>query len=117
MRGLFTNQMHTLTTGDVVSGTATRAATLRVKRGRVWITVEGISHDYFLRAGDSFTAVPGRLTVMQAEQNAQVEHLRNDPYALLRAAARLLVQAGRNLRTVPTVKATLQRERACNDAC
>lgn len=117
MRGLFTNLSHSLTAGDVLSGTAARAETLRVKHGKVWITVEGISHDYFLHAGDSFTAIPGRLTVLQAEQDAGIERRRSQPFALLRLAGRMIARIGRGMTTAPTVNATLQRGRGCNDAC
>lgn len=117
MRDLFTNLSHSLNTGEVLSGTAARAETLHIRQGRVWITVEGISHDYFLHAGDSFTAVPGRLTVLQAEQDARVERRRSQPFALLRLAGRLLTRVGRGLTVAPTVKTSLQRDRACNGAC
>lgn len=117
MRDLFTNQTHSLHAGEVLSGTAVRAETLRIRRGRVWITVEGISHDYFLHAGDSFTAIPGRLTVLQAEQDAGIEHRRNQPLAQLRRALRLLGRLGRTMLPAPTVKTSLQRGRGCNDAC
>lgn len=117
MRSLFTKLSHSLAAGEVLSGSAARAETLRVKHGRVWITVEGISHDYFLHAGDSFTAIPGRLTVLQAEQDASIERRPKQSFALLRLAARMLSRIGRGLTATPTVNASLQRGRGCNDAC
>lgn len=68
MRGLFANQSLTIHAGEAASGIASRTETLRVRSGRVWITVEGIPHDYWLFAGDSFTAAPGRRVVLEADQ-------------------------------------------------
>lgn len=68
MRGLFTKQSLALEAGQAVSGIAGHAQTLRVLRGRVWITVEGVSHDYWLSAGDSLAAIPGRLIVVEADR-------------------------------------------------
>lgn len=68
MRNIFTKQLLTLQPGQVISGVAGRIQTLRVLQGRVWITVEGISHDYWLSAGDTFTAIPGRWTVIEADR-------------------------------------------------
>jgi hypothetical protein len=67
MRELFTSRSLTIPSGHAVSGTAKEAQTLRVKSGRVWITVEGVSHDYWLFAGDTFTLTPGVLTVIEAD--------------------------------------------------
>lgn len=117
MRSLFTKLSHTLATGDVLSGKATRSETLRIKRGRVWITVEGISHDYFLRAGDSFTAIPGLMTVVQAEQDTDIETRRSQPFGLLRLTGRLFTRIGRRLVATPTVHASMQRPHGCTDAC
>ncbi|HEY8607031.1 MAG TPA: DUF2917 domain-containing protein [Noviherbaspirillum sp.] len=108
--------MLSLQAGEVISGTATRAETLRVRSGQVWITVEGISHDYFLHAGDCFTAVPGRLTVLQAEQDAGVEHRRGGPLQKLRGAAPVLRRLARVLTPAPVAPALLQRARGCSDA-
>ncbi|HZW11721.1 MAG TPA: DUF2917 domain-containing protein [Noviherbaspirillum sp.] len=67
MRGIFTIQSLVLESGQAVSGVADKAQLLRILQGRVWLTVEGISHDYWLSAGDSFTAMPGRLIVVEAD--------------------------------------------------
>jgi hypothetical protein len=76
MRNLFTKEMHTVSPGQAVAGIARRPQTLHVNRGRVWLTVEGIAHDYFLHAGDTFAVAPGRLVVVEADQDAslQVRH-------------------------------------------
>jgi hypothetical protein len=116
MRGLFTNRTLTIAAGQVFSGTANGAHTMQIQCGRVWITVEGIDHDYFLRAGDTFTAVPGRLTVLEADQEAAVELRRPEAGRFLkgigqRAAAFLL-----GLSQHAVVQTSLKRHRTC-DAC
>jgi hypothetical protein len=68
MRGLFANASLSIPAGEAASGIASRTETLRVRTGRVWITVEGVPHDYWLFAGDSFTASPGRRVVVEADQ-------------------------------------------------
>jgi hypothetical protein len=70
MRGLFTNSSLNIQAGQAVSGIAANPHTLRINSGRVWITVEGIRQDYWLRAGDTFTVVPGRLIVIEADKIA-----------------------------------------------
>ncbi len=70
MRGLFTNNSLNLQAGQAVSGIAANPQTLRINSGRVWITVEGVRQDYWLRAGDTFTVVPGRLIVIEADKIA-----------------------------------------------
>jgi hypothetical protein len=67
MRELFTTKSLTIPSGHAVSGIAKDAHTLHIKSGRLWITVEGVSHDYWLFAGDSFTLTRGALTVMEAD--------------------------------------------------
>ena len=67
MRGLFTSPSVTISAGQVVAGVASRTETLRVRTGRVWITVEGISHDYWLFAGDTFKAPAGHRVVVEAD--------------------------------------------------
>lgn len=67
MRQLFTNRGLTIASGHAVSGIASEPHTMRVMSGRVWVTVEGVSHDYWLHAGDELTLIPGALTVMEAD--------------------------------------------------
>jgi hypothetical protein len=64
---LFTNESLAIAPGDAVSGIASQSQTLRITAGRAWITIEGISHDYWLSAGDTFTVAPGRLIVIEAD--------------------------------------------------
>lgn len=68
MRGIFTKQSVTMEAGEAVSGIAGRAQKLHILRGRVWLTVEGVSHDYWLSAGARFPVIPGRLIVLEADQ-------------------------------------------------
>lgn len=68
MKILFTKEVHSLVSGQPVSGVAARPKTLCVLQGRVWLTVEGVAHDYWLCAGDTFTAPPGRLVVIESDQ-------------------------------------------------
>jgi hypothetical protein len=116
MRGLFTNGLLNIPAGQAVSGTATRAETLRIQRGRVWITVEGINHDYFLHAGDTFTAVPGRLTVLEADQEASVELRRSNAGRLLKSIGQRVASFLQGMSQHPVVHTSLKRHRTC-DAC
>jgi hypothetical protein len=70
MRGLFTNETLTIRPGEAVSGIASRPQAFRVVEGDVWVTVEGFSHDYWLSAGETFTAQPGRLVVVESGHRA-----------------------------------------------
>lgn len=68
MRNLFANESFTIEAGHAVSGIAQNPRILRILSGRVWITVEGISQDYWLAAGDMLTVAPGRLVVVEADK-------------------------------------------------
>lgn len=116
MRGLFTNRTLTIPSGQAVSGTADRAQTLRIQRGRVWVTVEGINHDYFLYAGDTFTAVPGRLTVIEADQEASVELRRPNASRILQSIGQRFTAFVEGLSHTAVVQTSLKRHRTC-DAC
>jgi hypothetical protein len=116
MRGLFTSKTLRIDTGHAVSGIADRAQTLRIQSGRVWITVEGIQHDYFLHAGDSFTAVPGRLTVVEADQEARIDVRRPAAKHALRTIGQWLLVKAQQLPKGDAVQTSLKRHRTC-DAC
>jgi hypothetical protein len=116
MRGLFTNNTLTIPAGQAVSGTAKRAETLRIQRGRVWITVEGISHDYFLHAGDSFTVVPGRLTVLEADDEASVELRRPEAGRILKGIGQRIAAFLQGMPRHAVVQASMKRHCTC-DAC
>ncbi len=70
MRKLFTDRALSIARGQAVSGVTERMETLEIVSGSVWITVEGMSHDYWLSAGDKFDATPGRLIVIEADKTA-----------------------------------------------
>ena len=116
MRDLFTNQWLVISAGQTVSGVAKRSRTLRVTHGRVWITVEGISHDYWLSAGDTFTAIPGRLIVVEADRIDS--HLESAPSVQWLSTLKLLLGdlAARFARG-NTVSASLKRHRLCHENC
>lgn len=77
MRSLFTTKSLIIPAGQAVSGIAKEAQTLRVVSGRVWITIEGISQDYWLFTGDTLVVPPGQLAVVEAEAaNSAVETVR-----------------------------------------
>lgn len=116
MRGLFTNKTLTIPAGQAVSGTASRAETLRIQRGRVWITVEGINHDYFLHAGDTFTAAPGRLTVVEADQEASIELRRPNAGRILKGIGQRVAAFMQSMSHGAVVQTSLKRHRTC-DAC
>jgi len=70
MRDLFANNCLDIAPGRAVSGIAGQGDMLRVASGRVWLTVEGDAHDYWLDAGDTFAVAPGRLIVIEAGQHS-----------------------------------------------
>jgi len=116
MRGLFTNKTLAIRAGEAVSGVASRPQTLRIQRGRVWITVEGIQHDYFLHAGDTFTAVPGRLTVVEADQDASVDMRRPNAALALKGIGQWMGSLAQRLTNDAVVHTSLKRHRTC-EAC
>ncbi len=66
MRILFTNSTLHIKDGMTVSGVSNRRETLNVVRGRMWVTVEGSTDDYWLGAGDTFSVEPDKLVVIEA---------------------------------------------------
>lgn len=117
MRGLFTNNTLSVPAGQAVSGVADGAQTLRVLRGRVWLTVEGIAHDYFLHAGDTFTAIPGRMIVVEADQDASIDMLRPSAGNAVRGIGNLMAGLAARFAPAGTVKASLKRHEPCRGAC
>ncbi len=91
MRGLFTRDTISIQPGQAVSGIASSTRTLRIARGRAWVTIEGVSHDYWLTGGDTITAIPGRLIVIEADTACdRVEAtIARDPSTLSKLAAQL----------------------------
>lgn len=117
MRSLFTIETLSIPSGQVASGRADRARTLRVLRGRVWITVEGIAHDYFLHAGDTFTAIPGRLVVVEADQDAGIDMLRDTASRTSSGIGDRIAALMARLASGGTVKTSLKRHQACCGTC
>ena len=110
MRGLFTNNSVNIQAGQAVSGIADHAHTLRINAGRVWLTVEGIRQDYWLHAGDSFTVIPGRLIVVEADRVAsRIELAPRQPALQLRKAATQLGDMVRRLMPGNSGKTVLHR--------
>lgn len=114
MRDLFTNTSHTIDAGQARSGIAKEALTLRILRGRAWVTVEGASHDYWLTAGNSLQATPGQLTVVEADPAQGELELRIErPQSCAALAAGLMTTAYRLARRTMSRKsaqAVLQRQ-------
>ena len=109
MRDLFTKRTHVLAAGQAVSGIAEEGQTLRVMRGRAWVTVEGVSHDYWLTAGKTLQTTPGLLTVIEADPaqgnvELRIERLQSSGAKL---AAQLIVLA-RRFALRKSAQATLQ---------
>ena len=80
MTNLFASHSSIIAPGRVVSGVADCEQTLRVVCGRVWITIEGSSRDYWFSAGDSLQIAPARLVVIEALDRAsriEVPYLAN----------------------------------------
>lgn len=75
MQTLFDKELLTIQAGQVVSGIAPCNRILRVTRGRVWLTVEGLPEDYWLDAGQTFRLYPGPLVVIEADRQASIEML------------------------------------------
>lgn len=98
MRGVFTTPSLVLEAGQAVSGVAGKAQMLRILQGRVWLTVEGISHDYWLSAGDSFPATPGRLIVIEADHGgSRVDIVSTQQPAMLKQFSKRLRSAAQRL--------------------
>lgn len=67
MRGLFTSKSFQLAPGEALSGRTQQPQILRIMSGRAWVTIAGVSHDYWLAAGDTLQIARGRLVVVEAQ--------------------------------------------------
>ncbi|MEC5215317.1 hypothetical protein RCH09_000247 [Actimicrobium sp. GrIS 1.19] len=73
MSNLFATQSSSIRADQVMSGVAERPQTLRVARGNVWVTIEGLRADFWLSCGDTLALPAHRLVVVEAHgQNAEV---------------------------------------------
>jgi hypothetical protein len=61
-----------LAPNELVKLDGARGTTLRVTRGRLWLTLEHDTRDVVLTAGDSFTIDRGGLTLIEAQGPATV---------------------------------------------
>jgi len=61
-----------LAAGEIVRLDGARGTTLRVTRGRIWVTLERELEDFVLEAGDVFTIERGGLTIVEAQGAAAV---------------------------------------------
>lgn len=68
MSALFVENSHKILPDQVLSGVAAQAKILKVASGLAWITIEGMTDDYWLCSGDTLLIAPGRLIVVQAEK-------------------------------------------------
>lgn len=66
MQNLFTSRRLWLEPGEVASLRATQPLSLQIFRGRVWITMEGGSADYWLCGGQSMDIAGRGLLVIEA---------------------------------------------------
>jgi len=57
---------------ELVKLDGARGTTLRVTRGKLWITLENDTRDVVLEAGDVFTIDRGGLTLVEAQERATV---------------------------------------------
>ncbi|HJU71047.1 MAG TPA: DUF2917 domain-containing protein [Paucimonas sp.] len=77
MRNLFTKSMLTIGAGQAMSGISRHKQTMQVISGSLWVTVESEPYDYWLSAGDIFTAPPDRLIVAEADgEDCRIAHTR-----------------------------------------
>ncbi|MBO9536063.1 DUF2917 domain-containing protein [Herbaspirillum sp.] len=61
-----------------------QVCTLAVSHGRVWVTQEGRTDDFWLESGDSMVLLPGALAVIEADR---FSNLRIEPVAMQTAQA------------------------------
>ena len=77
MRKLFTKSSLCISAGATVSGVFDHAEILEITTGKVWVTIEGSPDDHFLAAGDTLSIQPGRLIVIEADQQDSRVNLPN----------------------------------------
>ena len=61
-----------LSAGELVRLDGARGTTLRVTRGKLWMTLENDTRDIVLAAGDSYTIDRGGLTLIEAQDTSTV---------------------------------------------
>ena len=70
MTNNFANSSYTIVAGAAVSGTLAQASRIQVACGRVWLTIAGQEHDFWLHAGETMLIPAGRLIVIEADKQA-----------------------------------------------
>ncbi|MCU6435672.1 DUF2917 domain-containing protein [Undibacterium sp. Jales W-56] len=71
----FANPSYTIPSGETVSGTLAQARRIEIACGRVWLTIAGEEHDFWLSAGDSVNLPANRLIVIESDQQASLIEL------------------------------------------
>ena len=82
------NRLLALAKGDLVELPDAKGATLRVTRGRLWVTQEGDRRDIVLERGDAWTVELPGLTVAEAQDDAAVVVAGGYPAAVQRPTVR-----------------------------
>ena len=79
MKSLFTNESHLLQSGQLIAGTARQAQTLRVLHGRVWVTISGMTEDFWLEKGATLNLPAAALVVVEAGDHASIVETMANP--------------------------------------
>ena len=64
---------------QICCGRVAQVCELKVRYGRIWVTQEGRSEDFWLEPGTGMVLLPGALVVIEADL---LSHLRIEPVAL-----------------------------------
>jgi hypothetical protein len=92
-------QQYQLSAGSVVSFRLASARLLVVRHGLVWITQEGRSEDFWLRAGDGIIVSSTQLLVIEAEHDSELA-LESAPSAQFAGAANWIADVAGTLERV-----------------
>ena len=79
MKNLFSNESHLLQSGQLISGTARKAQTLRVLHGRVWVTISGVKDDFWLEKGATLDLPAAALVVVESGEYASIVETAANP--------------------------------------
>ncbi|MFZ6816386.1 DUF2917 domain-containing protein [Undibacterium sp. Rencai35W] len=77
MTNNFAKPSYTIPSGDTVSGMLEQARRIEIACGRVWLTIAGEEHDFWLSAGDTVNLPANRLIVIESDQQASLIELSN----------------------------------------
>lgn len=59
-----------LSAGQTLSGVLSETRELKVRQGRVWITITGVTDDYWLKPGETISLPAHMQIVIEADQHA-----------------------------------------------